>query len=127
MNVIIRVPALVYSLRCPDRRCGHPFDYVETAMPFRGALKCPVSRCRTRWFAEPLVTGNVRDQLFAFYDDPRIVGDLVRRFRLPELIEQPMYFQIPLSQELWSGYLRNRDAMPRQRIRQLVAAALLVL
>jgi hypothetical protein len=129
MNPIIRVPALVPSLRCPDRRCEQPVVYMHAEERFRGLLKCTRSSCptRARWFAEPLEPGEIRPQLEIAYLDPQIALDLMYRFRLPDAVGEPMYLQIPLTRELWSDYLGDQDPRPRNRSIRLIRNLLTVL
>jgi hypothetical protein len=122
VNPIIRVEALVPSLRCPDRRCEQPVVYMHSEERYRGLLKCTRPSCptRARWFAEPLEVGDVRPQLELAYLDPQIALDLMQRFRLPPAIAMPMYLQIPLTRDLWSDYLSDRDVRPRSRSIRLI-------
>jgi hypothetical protein len=124
VNPVLRVPALVPFLRCPDLRCKQAFIHVESEERFRGLVKCMRKTCQQRWFAEPLERGNVRYQLEETYGDPNIVNDLMIRLNLPDDITEPMFLQIPLSAELWSGYMNDRDRRPRSRTRRLVRLVL---
>jgi hypothetical protein len=66
----------------------------------------------------------VRYQLEEAYGDPDIVNDLMARLNLPDTISEPMFLQIPLSVDLWEGYINDRNSRPRSRTRRLVRRAL---
>lgn len=117
---ILLVPALVPFLRCPDQRCRRWFGKIEPESRYRGALECLRSGCGCRWFAEPLDRGSIRRQLEDALCDPGIANDLMIRFRLPESIDSAMFLQIPLTGELWDGYVKDADRT-RSRTRRLIA------
>lgn len=120
MGPVLRVPALAPFPRCPDRRCGQAWTHAETGGPIRGILKCVRSSCRQRWTIEPLDAGSVRAQLEQQYEDVAIAADVMRRFRLPERIDQPMYLQMPIDSQLWSDYVNDKGRSPRHRMVSLV-------
>jgi hypothetical protein len=51
---------------------------------------------------------------------------LMIRLRLPERTDDPMFLQMPLTSELWQGYVNDRDVIPRNRTRRLLRALLSV-
>lgn len=120
---VLGVDAISTTLQCPRPDCRKSVVQRASSERYRGAIRCEDSRCRTRWFAEPLEAGSVVDQLMVAYEDARIVDDLMRRFRLPASIPSPAFLQIPISLDLWTQYVGDRD-VPRQRDRSLLRRVL---
>jgi hypothetical protein len=121
MTPVLRGEALVPYLRCPDRRCRQPVINVESGRRYSGALRCIRSSCRQHWFVESLDAGDVRAQLAELWDgNLEWVDYVMRRDHLPSHIDQAMYYQIPLSTELWSGYVSSRGDPEHQRRRHLL-------
>jgi hypothetical protein len=107
-----RALSLERFLTCPachrQASMGLPELYV-------GGLTC--KRCGAHWWATRLQTGSVRAQLLVEFEDVECVNQLMLLFGLPEMISEPVFWQILLNGQQWYRY--HQDSAPGIRGRSI--------
>lgn len=83
--------SLETAIKCPNRRCGK-VAHINSELV---AMKC--AHCGWHWWATQLAAGDIRSQIRSQFDGNELFVELLDILGAPERIDEPMYWQIPVS------------------------------
>lgn len=98
-------------LRCPT--CGKSYHaaYVQRGITFPECQKC-----EQKWWAMLLRRGLVLPQLIVEFEDEQIAQLLVETYRMPDILQERRFWQLPLRSKEAYTY---RDTSPAVLFRSL--------
>lgn len=101
--------------------CNRRIQFNVHPERFTGSVRC---RCGCHWWATWFHAGSIRAQLLEDYNGDQVwVTELMQRFKLPESVTEPAYWQIRLEGDLrthFVDHVRFRGPRGLHRSRRLL-------